>query len=168
MSAAEPLFLIPVRGGSKSVPRKNLRTVAGTSLLGRAVHRALRARQLLGGAGRAVVDTADPAIARQALRYGRASPRYPPPQPSHPRARTPPTCDKSHPCSGREFSLRLRIANAKPSGNSPPPGPPAMTFPPGVQPPLGHLVMSGEARASGDLREISRAPGWHRACCVCA
>ncbi|MFO0629153.1 MAG: hypothetical protein U0325_26490 [Polyangiales bacterium] len=70
MSAAEPLFLIPVRGGSKSVPRKNLRTVAGTSLLGRAVHRALRARQLLGGAGRVVVDTDDPELAREALRYG--------------------------------------------------------------------------------------------------
>ena len=47
----------PCAMNSKSVPRKNLRTVAGTSLLGRAVHRALRARQLLGGAGRVVVDT---------------------------------------------------------------------------------------------------------------
>jgi N-acetylneuraminate synthase/N,N'-diacetyllegionaminate synthase len=70
MSAVEPLFLIPVRGGSKSVPRKNLRTVAGISLLGRAVHRALRARQMLGGGGRVVVDTDDPALMEEARRHG--------------------------------------------------------------------------------------------------
>ena len=37
-----PLVVIPARGGSKGVPRKNLRTVAGISLIGRAVRAARR------------------------------------------------------------------------------------------------------------------------------
>ncbi len=68
-----PLILIPVRGGSKGLPRKNLREVAGISLIGRAVRAALGARRLLGG-GRVIVDSEDAELLAEGRRWGAETP----------------------------------------------------------------------------------------------
>jgi len=60
------LGVIPARGGSKGIPRKNVRTVAGEPLLGHVVREALRSRLLT----RVVVSTDDREIADVAERYG--------------------------------------------------------------------------------------------------
>lgn len=65
------LCLIPARGGSKGLPGKNLRTVGGISLVGRAV---LAARRFVRDAGladaRVLVDTDSPEIAREGRAWG--------------------------------------------------------------------------------------------------
>lgn len=66
------LIVVPARGGSKGVPRKNLQTVGGVSLVGRAV---IRARSFLtkvqgGVQARILVDTDDPEIAEEGRRWG--------------------------------------------------------------------------------------------------
>ncbi len=68
-----PLFLIPVRGGSKGIPGKNLQPVAGISLVGRAVRAARVAANLLGG-GRVVVDSDDEALRAEGRRWGAETP----------------------------------------------------------------------------------------------
>jgi N-acetylneuraminate synthase/N,N'-diacetyllegionaminate synthase len=66
-----PVCLIPARGGSKGLPDKNLRTVGGVSLVGRAV---LSAREFARLAGlpelTIMVDTDSEVIAREARRWG--------------------------------------------------------------------------------------------------
>lgn len=65
------LLAIPARGGSRRLPRKNLRTVGGVSLVGRAV---LAAREFRRRAGlsdaRIIVDTDSSEIASEAGRWG--------------------------------------------------------------------------------------------------
>ena len=68
-----PLILIPVRGGSKGIPRKNLQTVGGISLVGRAVRAAREACRLLGG-GRVVVDSDDAELLAEGRRWGAETP----------------------------------------------------------------------------------------------
>lgn len=68
-----PLILIPVRGGSKGIPRKNLQPVAGISLVGRAVRAARDACHLLGG-GRVVVDSDDAELLAEGRRWGAETP----------------------------------------------------------------------------------------------
>lgn len=69
------LFLIPARGGSQRVPAKNLRTVAGIPLVGRAARTArLAARDLVSGPHRVVCSTDDPSIAAVARRWGAETP----------------------------------------------------------------------------------------------
>ncbi len=58
--------VIPARGGSKGIPRKNLARVGGVSLVGRAVAAALSAR----GVDRVVVSTDDDEIADDARAHG--------------------------------------------------------------------------------------------------
>jgi YrbI family 3-deoxy-D-manno-octulosonate 8-phosphate phosphatase len=58
--------IIPARGGSKGVPGKNLRRVAGRSLVARAVDAAIAASSI----DRVFVSTDDPAISREALAAG--------------------------------------------------------------------------------------------------
>lgn len=60
------LALVPARGGSKELPRKNLETVGGTPLVGLAVEVALAA----GSVDRVVVSTDDDEIAAVAERHG--------------------------------------------------------------------------------------------------
>jgi YrbI family 3-deoxy-D-manno-octulosonate 8-phosphate phosphatase len=64
----EPLTacVILARGGSKGIPGKNLKTVGGVSLIGRAV----RAGRAASGVGQVFVSTDDPAIAAEARRHG--------------------------------------------------------------------------------------------------
>ena len=68
-----PLFLIPVRGGSKGIPRKNMQEVAGISLVGRAVRAARDACAILGG-GRVVVDSDDAELLAEGRRWGAETP----------------------------------------------------------------------------------------------
>jgi N-acylneuraminate cytidylyltransferase len=60
------LGVIPARGGSKGIPRKNLRLVAGEPLLGHIVREACRSLRLT----RLAVSTDDDEIASVARRYG--------------------------------------------------------------------------------------------------
>lgn len=62
----ETLAIIPARGGSKGIPRKNVLPVAGKPLLGWTIDAARQARRV----GRVVVSTDDPEIAAVARRFG--------------------------------------------------------------------------------------------------
>lgn len=63
---ANVLGIIPARGGSKTVPRKNLRTLGGRPLIEWTVAAALEAKSL----NRLIVSTDDPEIARVARAAG--------------------------------------------------------------------------------------------------
>ena len=77
---ANVLALIPARGGSKGLPNKNLREVAGISLVGRAV---LMGRRFAAVhpelVVRVVVDSDDKAILNEARRWGGETPFLRPP-----------------------------------------------------------------------------------------
>ncbi|RMH20105.1 MAG: N-acetylneuraminate synthase [Acidobacteria bacterium] len=73
MAQPAPLIVIPVRGGSKGLPGKNLRPVGGLSLTARAVRTARAACALLGG-GRVVVDSDDEALLDEGRRWGAETP----------------------------------------------------------------------------------------------
>jgi CMP-N-acetylneuraminic acid synthetase len=60
------LAIIPARGGSKGLPRKNIRLLAGTPLIGWTIQAARQARQIT----RVVVSTDDADIARVAKQFG--------------------------------------------------------------------------------------------------
>ncbi len=62
----EIVAVIPARGGSKGVPRKNLRRVGGVPLVGRAI----AAAQATASVDRVVVSTDDPEIAAVANEWG--------------------------------------------------------------------------------------------------
>jgi len=62
----EVLALIPARGGSKSIPRKNLLQLAGKPLIAYTIQQALAARRIT----RTIVSTEDEEIAETARRYG--------------------------------------------------------------------------------------------------
>ena len=60
------LAVIPARGGSKSIPQKNLRKVGGISLVGRAAQVA----KSLSWVDKAILSTDDQKIAEEGLSYG--------------------------------------------------------------------------------------------------
>jgi CMP-N,N'-diacetyllegionaminic acid synthase len=62
----EILALIPARGGSKGIPRKNLRVLAGKPLVAYSIEQALASRHIT----RTIVSTDDGEIAEVARRYG--------------------------------------------------------------------------------------------------
>lgn len=62
----EILALIPARGGSKSIPRKNLLTIAGKPLIAYTIEQALTSRLIT----RTIVSTDDPEIADVARQFG--------------------------------------------------------------------------------------------------
>lgn len=66
MAPASVLGIIPARGGSKSVPRKNLYPLAGKPLIAHTILVARSAKSL----GRVIVSTDDPEIAEVGKRYG--------------------------------------------------------------------------------------------------
>lgn len=70
------LAVVPARGGSKSIPRKNLRTVGGVSLVGRAAQVA----GALPFIDVALISTDDAEIAEEALRHGLDAPFMRPPE----------------------------------------------------------------------------------------
>jgi CMP-N-acetylneuraminic acid synthetase len=69
------LFVVPARGGSKGVHRKNIRCVNGVPLVVRAIRQAIEAAERLQvDAGRVVADTDDPEIADVAVSAGATVP----------------------------------------------------------------------------------------------
>jgi N-acylneuraminate cytidylyltransferase len=66
----EVLALIPARGGSKSIPRKNIRSFAGHPLLAYSIAAALASETI----SRTVVSTDDEQIAAVARQYGAETP----------------------------------------------------------------------------------------------
>jgi CMP-N-acetylneuraminic acid synthetase len=64
------LAVVPARGGSKSIPRKNLVQVGGLSLVGRAV----RIAKSLAWVDRVIISTDDAEIADEAVRHGAEAP----------------------------------------------------------------------------------------------
>ena len=78
------LTVIPARGGSKGIPRKNLCTVGGISLVGHAVKSALALEWI----DRTILSTDDDEIAAEGLKYGAAVPFMRPPDLSSDQARS--------------------------------------------------------------------------------
>ena len=70
------LAVVPARGGSKSIPRKNLKQVGGVSLVGRAAQVAKSVPWI----DAAVISTDDREIAEEAVRHGLDSPFLRPPE----------------------------------------------------------------------------------------
>lgn len=70
------LAVVPARGGSKGIPRKNLREVGGVSLVGHAA----RVAAALDWIDLAVLSTDDEEIAAEAQRHGLAAPFRRPPE----------------------------------------------------------------------------------------
>lgn len=64
------LYLIPARGGSKRLPGKNLRKLAGIPLVAWAIRRAQGAARLVGGESRVVVSTDSVEIAAVSREWG--------------------------------------------------------------------------------------------------
>lgn len=60
------LAIIPARGGSKGIPRKNIRDIGGKPLIAWSIEQALAAERV----DRVIVSTDDDEIAETALRYG--------------------------------------------------------------------------------------------------
>lgn len=73
-SGGTHLAAIPARGGSKGIPRKNLRMLAGKPLIAHTIEHALKARNV----SRVVVSTDDAKIAEVAQRSGAEVVRRPP------------------------------------------------------------------------------------------
>ena len=65
-STGKALAIIPARGGSKGIPRKNIRLVCGQPLIAWTIQAARTARSV----GRVVVSTDDSEIADVASRFG--------------------------------------------------------------------------------------------------
>ena len=63
---ARVVALVPLRGGSKSIPGKNIRLLHGKPLLAYSIEAALRCPLV----GRVVVSTESPMIAEIAVRHG--------------------------------------------------------------------------------------------------
>jgi N-acylneuraminate cytidylyltransferase len=72
----EILALIPARGGSKGIPRKNLLRVAGRPLIAHSILQAQQSRWI----GRVLVSTDDPEIADVAREWGAEVPFLRPPE----------------------------------------------------------------------------------------
>lgn len=66
MSAPRPLAIIPARGGSKRIPRKNIADVCGKPMIGWVIETALHTDIF----GKIVVSTEDDEIARIAANFG--------------------------------------------------------------------------------------------------
>ena len=66
MTSNEVLAIIPARGGSKSIPRKNIRTFAGYPLIAYSIAAGLEAESI----SRVIVSTDDEEIAEIAKNYG--------------------------------------------------------------------------------------------------
>jgi len=70
MTAPETLAIIPARGGSKGIPRKNIRPFAGHPLIAFSIAAALQAEKVT----RLIVSTDDEEIAKISRRYGAETP----------------------------------------------------------------------------------------------
>jgi pseudaminic acid cytidylyltransferase len=73
---APDIAIIPARGGSKRIPRKNIRPFAGQPMIAHAIEAALACEAI----GRVIVSTDDKEIARIATAYGAEVPFRRPPE----------------------------------------------------------------------------------------
>src|SRR5436189_5966083 len=64
------LAIIPARGGSKGVPRKNLRKINGVSLVGLSVKHALASKLIT----RTIISSDDAEIIAEGVKYGAEAP----------------------------------------------------------------------------------------------
>ena len=62
----KPICIIPARGGSKGVPKKNIRKIAGKPLIAYTIEQALKSKIF----SHVIVSTEDKEIARIAKKYG--------------------------------------------------------------------------------------------------
>ncbi len=76
VSSFQALALIPARGGSKSIPRKNIRPLAGFPLIAYSIAAGLAAETV----SRVLVSTDDAEIAAVARQYGAETPFLRPPE----------------------------------------------------------------------------------------
>jgi CMP-N,N'-diacetyllegionaminic acid synthase len=83
------LAVIPARGGSRGLPRKNLRRIGGKPMIAHTIEAALAARRV----DRVVVSTDDPGIARVAERYGASVPFIRPAELARDDTATPPVIE---------------------------------------------------------------------------
>lgn len=100
------LAVVPARGGSKGVPRKNLQEVGGLSLVARAA-RVVRALPWL---DRAVLSTDDAEIAEEGRRHGLAVPFMRPADLAGDRAAAAPAWRHAWLASEAEFGCRFDIS----------------------------------------------------------
>lgn len=70
----KPLFVIPARGGSRGIPHKNIKPLAGKPLIAYSIEVALS----LADAAQVIVTTDDPAIADVARQFGISDPHMRP------------------------------------------------------------------------------------------
>lgn len=74
-----PIFVIPARGGSKGIPRKNIRPFLGKPLIAYSVEQAIECCENLGlDRGRIIVSTDSPEIAETARQAGAPAPHHRP------------------------------------------------------------------------------------------
>ncbi|MGB9639345.1 MAG: cytidylyltransferase domain-containing protein, partial [Anaerolineales bacterium] len=76
MHSSEVLAIIPARGGSKSIPQKNIRSFAGHPLIAYSIAAGLAAEMVT----RVIVSTDDEKIAEIARQYGAEVPFLRPPE----------------------------------------------------------------------------------------
>jgi N-acylneuraminate cytidylyltransferase len=106
------LALIPARGGSKAIPRKNIRSFAGFPLIAWSIAAGLQAHTV----NRVIVSTDDDEIAAVAREYGAETPFMRP----HELAQ-----DHTSDLPVFEHALKLRVINQISSSNCDPPHPSA-------------------------------------------
>ena len=63
MTIKSPLYIIPARGGSKGIPRKNIKELAGKPLIGWTINAAFDAYRATGNSGNILLSTEDEEIA---------------------------------------------------------------------------------------------------------
>lgn len=97
-AAARAVAIIPARGGSKGLPRKNIRTLGGVPLIAWSIMAARRARRIQ----RVIVSTDDDAIAAVAREWGAEAPFMRPAELSGDTARLGPVTRHAVDALGRE------------------------------------------------------------------
>ena len=105
MNARSVLALIPARGGSKSVPRKNVLPIAGRPLIAYSIDQALQSAYVT----RTIVSTDDEEIAEIASHAGAEVPFLRPPQ-----LATDTATDNSRPIPNHRIQPRRRSPTGRP------------------------------------------------------
>jgi len=98
------LAVIPARGGSKGVPRKNIREVRGTPLIGYTIETALKAKKML---YRIIVSTDDEEIAAISKEYGAEVPFMRPKEIANDQASMIPVLQHAVKCVEKEDNIKI-------------------------------------------------------------
>jgi len=98
------LAVIPARGGSKGVPRKNIREVCGTPLIGYTIETALKAKKML---YRIIVSTDDEKIAAISKEYGAEVPFMRPKEIANDQASMIPVLQHAVKCVEKEDNIKI-------------------------------------------------------------